>query len=83
MADDWRLAGQERYLAGAFLRWTDWQPPRSEWDHDHCEFCWAKFARPEVPDTLQAGYATLDRYRWVCPECFSDFRERFGWKVVR
>ncbi len=80
--DDWRLTGQELYMLGVALEWAEWHAPRPDWDHDHCEFCWAKFAGPELPDALHAGYATLDRYRWVCPQCFADFRQRFGWQVV-
>jgi hypothetical protein len=41
--DDWRLQGQERYLADRELEWSQWTAKREEWDHDHCEFCWAKF----------------------------------------
>ena len=79
--DDWRLTGQEQYLSGVALEWADWHPPRPGWDHDHCEFCHAKFAGPDLPDTLHAGFTTADRYRWVCQGCFADFRERFGWRV--
>ncbi len=80
--DDWRLTGQEKYLSSVTLEWADWQPSRPEWDHDHCEFCFAKFAGPELPDTLHAGFTTSDRYRWVCQQCFADFHERFGWRVA-
>ena len=82
-ADDWRLTGQEAYLAGATLCWRSYQRYREGWDHDHCEFCFSKFAEPDVsPDALHAGYATLDEYRWICQRCFDDFRQRFGWRVV-
>jgi hypothetical protein len=81
-ADDWRLTGQERYLTGAVLEWADWLPPRPGWDHDHCAFCGDKFAGPDLPDARQVGYATTDRYHWVCPPCFIGFRGRFGWQVV-
>jgi hypothetical protein len=81
-ANDWRLSGQERFLTGVALCWTDWHRPRPGWDHDHCAFCWAKFAEEPGPDLLGAGYATADRSYWVCPQCFADFRERFGWVVV-
>jgi hypothetical protein len=85
-AEDWRLATLgavlRRKLTGAALVWATWRPPRPGWDHDHCEFCMTKFAGPELPDTLHAGYATLDHYRWICPQCFADFREQFGWQVV-
>lgn len=74
---DWRLTGQERYLKGATLRRRRWTLQTPEWDHDHCEFCWAKF-----PDELPEGYATEDSYRWICEQCFTDFREMFEWKLV-
>jgi len=81
-ADDWRLTGQEQYLAGALLEWAVWQAARPEWDHDHCEFCWVTFGGPHLGEALHAGYATLDRYRWICPECFADFRVQFGWQIL-
>ena len=80
--DDWRLMGQEEYLGGVALRWKKYARWNEAWDHDHCQFCWAKFAEPDhIPDALHAGYATLDNYRWICEGCFRDFRERFGWTV--
>jgi hypothetical protein len=81
-ADDWQLMGQERYLAGVTLHWSMWHQSRPNWDHDHCEFCLAKFMEESEPDALHAGYTTADEYRWVCPTCFADFRERFGWHVA-
>ena len=80
--DDWRLTGRQAFLADATLEWTDWQPQRPDWDHDHCEFCRTKFAGPESPDSLHVGFATPDRYHWVCRQCVSDFRSRFGWLLV-
>jgi len=79
--DDWRLQGQERYLHGALLHRAQWTRPRPDWDHDHCEFCWAKFAEEDLPDVLHEGYTTPDRYRWICGTCFRDFADRFGWRV--
>lgn len=76
---DWRLAGQERWLRGAVLYWRRWSSARPDWDHDHCEFCSATFARGDVPDALAEGYATADGYHWVCRDCFADFHGRFGW----
>jgi len=32
------------YLLDRALRWARWWPPHDDWDHDHCEFCWQKFA---------------------------------------
>jgi ribosomal protein S27AE len=70
--------GQERFLTGATLTFRRYEPPRPDWDHDHCEFCGAKFMAADHPDVLHEGYATADN-RWVCPPCFADFRNQFGW----
>jgi hypothetical protein len=80
--NDWRLTNQEKYLKGATLVWRTYHAPRSDWDHDHCSFCWAKFMERELPDTLQAGYCTPDEYYWVCKQCFDDFADVFQWKVT-
>ena len=81
---DWRLMGQEHFLAGADLVWRRYRryPNNPRWDHDHCEFCGAKFLVGELPDVLHEGYCTLDEYRWICKSCFADFRDQFQWKVV-
>lgn len=56
MADtsDWRLQGQERYLKGVALALRKYQrfAPNPSWDHDHCEFCGAKFMVEDLPDVL-------------------------------
>jgi len=80
--DDWRLRGQERFLTGATLRWAKWKMPRPEWDHDHCEFCFAKFMEAPSPEVLHEGFTTEDNYRWVCRQCFDDFKDRFQWKIA-
>ena len=81
---DWRLQGQEKYLAGAELCRREYRPysRKSDWDHDHCEFCSAKFTVEDLPDALHDGYCTPDEYRWICVECFEDFKEMFGWRLV-
>ena len=79
--NDWRLTGQERFLAGVTLEWRSYQPSRSASDHDHCEFCGAKFMIGSDPDTLHAGYTTLDGYHWVCELCARDFVDRFEWTL--
>jgi hypothetical protein len=63
---DWRLRGQEKYLQGrAWLR-RKYVRPRADWDHDHCEFCWAKFMEAPATEILDEGYVTEDGARWVC-----------------
>ena len=70
-------------MSGVSLCWRTYRRWSETWDHDHCSFCWARFAEPDlVPDALHAGYSTLDEYRWVCQQCFGDFHQRFEWSVV-
>jgi hypothetical protein len=83
-ADDWRLQGQEAYLTEATLEWKPYTRYSESWAHDHCEFCSAKFSEAgSVASTLHEGYATPDKYRWICAACFEDFKERFRWRVLR
>ena len=76
--DDWRRQGQERYLTGAHLHRESDRAPSAEWDHDHCEFCWAKFMNEPAPDALRERYTTPNRYHWICATCVRDFAEEFG-----
>ncbi len=78
--NDWRLTNQRNYLQGAVLVWKVWTQRREDWDHDHCEFCWAKFMENRA-DAEGAGYTTEDEYRWICKRCFQDFHEMFQWIV--
>jgi rubrerythrin len=81
---DWRLTNQEKYLKSVSLSLRKFQvrAAQPEWDHEHCEFCWAKVVeKKNAEDTefLTEAYATEDGARWICPQCFADFREQFGW----
>ena len=84
-ADDWRRAGQESYLppGTTFVR-RAYRPYSESWDHDHCEFCWAKLGDG---GPLTEGYTTTDahpngaEYHWVCEACFRDFADELGWRV--
>ncbi len=34
-------------------------------------------------DAITEGYRTADGFeRWVCPTCFDDFREEFGFTIT-
>ena len=79
---DSRITNQPEYLSGVSLTRRVWSQPAPRWDHDHCAFCWAKFAGSDIPGAIQEGYATLDGDHWVCDACFQDFRIPFGWSVV-
>ena len=59
-----------------------WELQKPDWDHDHCAFCWTKFAEFDGPEILHEGYATEDRHEWVCQGCVGDFRQRFGWSLI-
>ncbi len=76
--DDWRLLNQEEYLFGVTLTHEIWRA-KGRNDHDHCAFCWAKFA--DFDGCLHEGWCTEDRYHWICDICYQDFRERFKWSV--
>ena len=79
--DDWRLQGQEEYLKGATMQFKKYEQFSEEWDHDHCEFCWAKFS-DTIQDALKEGYVTVDNSRWVCKDCFNDLKDGFKWTLV-
>ncbi len=86
---DWRLhPGDEQYYSGLTLFRRRFRAKYTS-DHDHCEFCWAKFMEegdPPHPEDqhvmVHEGYATEDSI-WICDQCFSDFYERFSWKVAQ
>ena len=68
------------WLVGAALVWRRWEPPSGDeyYDHDHCEFCHAKFME-DAENTLHEGYTTADTAIWICSDCFNipTLRERF------
>ena len=77
---DWRIRNQAACLQPVRLIFSVWTPQKLAGDHDHCEFCFVKFADEALmPDALHTGDSTLDRRHWVCPTCFADFREQFEW----
>ena len=78
--NDWRLTNQHRYLMRALLVHRAYEPTPGN-DHDHCEFCSAKFMQAGGSGILTKGYSTPDRYRWICEQCFNDFAPEFEWKV--
>jgi hypothetical protein len=83
-SSDWRVHGQERYLKGAQLERRAYRQyaKNPTWDHDHCSFCWTKFAVEHAPEVIHEGYCTLDEYHWICPSCFDDFKDQFVWRIV-
>jgi hypothetical protein len=81
---DWRLMGQETWLTGRPLRWSEWFTNSPQNDHDHCEFCTGEFGAVKSDHVeFVTGYVTADdNDHWICSACFEDFRDRFAWTVV-
>lgn len=79
--DDWRLCGQEEELMDARLVKKEYRMPSETWDHDHCVFCWDKFSERE--EDLHEGYCVVGRNRWICQQCFCDFKDMFRWTVEK
>lgn len=73
---DWRFTDQDQYLMDVRLKFCQFS--KEVRDHDHCEFCGAKFS--EEPGDLHAGYCTADEYYWICRICYEDFKDLFGWE---
>ena len=78
---DWRI-DNAKWTRGAVIRFAKYAQPRPDWDHDHCEGCWATFMEDGPSHTLKEGYVTEDNYRWICAECFRDLKDEMGWKLV-
>ena len=80
--NDWRLTGQEAYMTGITLkkiRPAEYAKTllKPELWHEHCEFCMEEINQ----HTKKPCYCTLDNYRFVCENCFSDFAESFRWNI--
>ena len=75
----------EEELKNIPLYFIPFEPFSEQWDHEHCAFCWAKFYLHE--GSLQEGYCTRPENSrdadWICPECYEDFKEMFGWSLKR
>src|ERR1700741_152731 len=73
------LASTAEGLRSNQLSWSRYTQPSPTWDHDHCEFCFRRFAEPGAgyTDSTEFGYATPDRFDWVCKDCFDKYKDRF------
>jgi hypothetical protein len=70
---------------GAVDDWEEIAPPA--WDHDHCEFCLVTFDEPAVAKSctdrrvVTEGYLVVgsgvESQKWICEECFEDFKDEF------
>ena len=83
----WRIE-TGRHLIGAALRKRRWVGRGEEWDHEHCDCCWAKFAEWEGPDIQHEGYVTVSDAdsktagHWVCEQCLQDLQVEMDWRLL-
>lgn len=70
LKNDWRFTNQDKYLRNIIFSYKHYNQPYPE--HSHCEFCWIKFG---AGGEIQEGYANPSDDRWICSQCFEDFRE--------
>ena len=56
------------------------RPPDSRNDHEHCELCWNKISIYE--GDLHFGYYEEESKSWICPTCYNDFKDLFGWLLI-
>lgn len=81
--EDWRLTGQEEYLDSAELisvspkEYID-KKAGNDTLHEHCEFCMSTVCF----NSNTKWYTTKDHYRWICQDCYNDFKDRFCWKII-
>lgn len=79
------VLGLEEQLKNIPIYHIPFRPLSEQWDHGHCIFCWAKFYLHE--ECLQEGYCTQPQNSrdavWICPECYADFKEMFGWTLQK
>jgi hypothetical protein len=79
--NDWRLTANHERLRGATLSRRRYEAPSASWEHDHCEFCWAKFMQRNGDGIQAAGYFHAGSKTWICDRCLDEFRDRFDWKT--
>jgi hypothetical protein len=94
---EWMRDGEWRWSKWTQLLASEHHPPRDPeqlWDHDHCHFCHKNAFSAIYEGDLREGW-TAERfpslngvdhqeagYYWVCPDCFTRLRGRFGWRIV-
>lgn len=79
--NDWRYAGQDKGHLNAVWSWGNWRSDNPNNDHDHCEYCWAKFSARGGDDLIQ-GWHDEGCQRWICDNCFQVFATHFQYKTA-
>ncbi len=60
-SDDWRYDNL-KCLQGRTFRYAKYKAPTSDWNHDHCNGCWATFAEFDGTDIFHDGYVSAKPY---------------------
>lgn len=78
MKKEWFILEYERkeYLHNIKLSYTIFTFNNT--DHHHCELCWAKFSNNS--DDLREGYYDSISKSVICPDCYHEFKDLFGWE---
>jgi len=77
--EDWRIMGQEGYLAHKRLQHRKFDRALCVEDYDSCEFCFSKFDKD--PKHPLSAFFCPEKKVWICEECYNDFKEHFDWTV--
>ena len=75
---DLREQGQEKYLSGLVFEKKRYQKYSETWEHDHCEFCNAKFSEDPSLECFHEGFSAKENYYWGCENCFDFFKEKYN-----
>jgi hypothetical protein len=74
--NDWRFDLLKRYR-GAIFRKAKYERLTDDWDHDHCEGCFAKFGDVQGPEILREGYVSAHPYDGSpAPEFITKLRDQ-------
>jgi hypothetical protein len=59
--EEWKQHKLKRlaHLKGSPFQWAKYAAPSTDWDHDHCDGCNAKFAEFDGCEILHNGYFTI------------------------
>lgn len=81
--NDWRLdiAQEPSFYEKFTWELKKWTQTRSNWDHDHCDFCGTEISNIINDEIQNIGWTNDDEYYWICETCFDDFKDLYQWKI--
>lgn len=82
MESDWRY-NNIKHMREAVFRFAEYKAPSDDWDHDHCNGCWAKFAEFDAPDVLHSGYVAAIPHKDTSePDLIKEWKKE-GMRCIR